>query len=79
MYAVEFQTSIKNGIVRIPKDYQNLYNVQDAQIFVISIEKQKKQVFDPKIFFNVANVNKADIDKYLSTRYNDWNDYLSEK
>jgi len=51
MYAVEFETTIKDGIVQIPEEYKDIYNQQKAQVFIISGDKPKSKVFNPKEFF----------------------------
>jgi hypothetical protein len=35
MYAVEFQASIENGIVRIPKQYQDIQDTKKATFIVM--------------------------------------------
>lgn len=41
MEAIEFQTTIKNGIVHIPKKYQALQKTANATI-IIMYDKRKK-------------------------------------
>ncbi len=41
MYAVEFETTIKDGIVQIPKEYKSIYNQEKAQVFIISADKPR--------------------------------------
>ena len=43
MYAVEFEASIKNGIVHIPDEYQELQKVSKAKFVVIYEKKEKEQ------------------------------------
>jgi len=71
MYAVEFEASIENGVVHIPKDYRNIYNQKKAHIFIIPIEKEKKE-FDPKEFFGAGKSSKNEIDEYLNSSLNEW-------
>lgn len=40
MYAVEFETKIKNGIVNIPKEYSDVYQSQ-ARVLVLVDEVVK--------------------------------------
>lgn len=42
MYAVEFQTDIKDGVVHIPKEYQDVLSNTKAT-FVVMYEVDKKQ------------------------------------
>jgi hypothetical protein len=35
MYAVEFQATIKNGIVRIPKEYKDLQEKREVRFFIM--------------------------------------------
>ena len=41
MYAVEFQAPIKNGVVHIPKQYQQLQDTKKAT-FVVMYESENK-------------------------------------
>jgi len=73
MYAIEFEASIKNGIVQIPKEYQEVYNQEKVQIFIISAEKpSSKKSFNPKEFYGVANISKEEIDEYLQNSRDEW-------
>ncbi len=72
MYAVEFEASIKNGIVHVPKKYQEVYNQEKAQIFIISADKPKSKPFNPKEFFGVADSSKEQIDEYLKDSRDEW-------
>lgn len=42
MYAVVFKANIKNGLVHIPKEYQELQEKKDATFFVL-IDNKKIQ------------------------------------
>jgi hypothetical protein len=53
MYAVEFQATIKNGIVRIPKEYKDLQEKREVRFFIMydsndkyrtNTEKRKKKM-----------------------------------
>jgi len=52
MYAVEFQATIENGIVHIPKEYKDLQEKRKVRFFIIyddsdkrtNIEKRKKKM-----------------------------------
>jgi len=35
MYAVEFDTSIKDGVIRIPKEYENVKENQNAKVIIL--------------------------------------------
>jgi len=35
MYAVEFETTIKNGIVHIPKEYKDLQEKQEVRFLIM--------------------------------------------
>jgi len=77
MYAIEFTTQIENGIVKIPKNYQNLSN-QNVQVFILPIKKPK-DTFNPRDFFGVTSFSKSEIDSYLQDSRDEWDDYLNEK
>jgi hypothetical protein len=73
MYAVEFHAPIENGVLCIPKEHQELYNIQDAQVFIIPINNTTQaKNFIPSDFFNLAHSSKSDIDKELSLVRNEW-------
>jgi hypothetical protein len=53
MYAVEFQATIENGIVRIPKEYKDLQEKREVRFFIMydsndkyrtNTEKRKKKM-----------------------------------
>ena len=80
MHAVEFQAPIKNGAVCLPKNYKNLYENQEVQVFIIPIKDKKvKHSFDPREFFGVAKISKDKVDQYLQSTKSEWDDYLDEK
>lgn len=78
MYAVEFETTIKDGIVQIPQKYKSIYNQQKAQVFIISPDKPKSKIFNPKEFFGVANSSKEEIDTYLQNSRDEWESSIEE-
>lgn len=43
MYAVEFETRIKDGIVRIPGELQNFYSADKAKIIIMVDEKYQNK------------------------------------
>ena len=47
MYAVEFQADIKNGVVRIPREYKNVLSDTKAT-FVVMYEEDKKQISEKR-------------------------------
>lgn len=53
MYAVEFETKIKNGIVNIPKEYSDIYQSQ-ARVLVLvdEVVKKTEEKKDYAVFFN---------------------------
>ena len=58
MYAVEFQAPVKNGLVRLPKNYQDLYESQEVQVFIVPIKKKQLEYsFDPRKFFGLAKAS----------------------
>jgi len=77
MYAIEFTTQIKKGMVKIPKIYHNLSN-QDVQVFIMPIKKPK-DTFNPREFFGVASFPKQEIDNYLQNSRDEWEHYLNEE
>ncbi len=73
MYAVEFEASIKDGVVHIPKDYHNLYENREVRVFIMPIKKfNKKDSFNPKDFFGVTNMSKYEIDDYIQLSKDEW-------
>lgn len=45
MYAVEFESNIKNGIIHIPDEYKNFYDNVYAKCFLVIDEtKQNPQI-----------------------------------
>lgn len=42
MYAVEFEAPIHNGIVKIPSEYSELYERQNAKFFVLLQDEHLK-------------------------------------
>jgi hypothetical protein len=77
MYAIEFTTQIKNGVVKIPKLYQNLSN-KNVQVFILPIKKPK-DTFNPREFFGVTSFSKQEIDDYLQNSRDEWDNYLNER
>ncbi len=74
MYAVEFEAPIKDGVVHIPKDYHNLYENREVRVFIIPIKEfNKKDSFNPKDFFGLGNVSKDEIDDYIQSSKDEWN------
>ncbi len=48
MYAVEFETDIKNGIVRIPKEYKDLQDKKRVKLFIVYDKNNNKKDFKRK-------------------------------
>ncbi|MCI0500489.1 MAG: hypothetical protein L0Y61_01925 [Epsilonproteobacteria bacterium] len=45
MYAVEFESNIKNGIIHVPDEYKSFYNNVYAKCFLVIDEtKQKPEI-----------------------------------
>ncbi len=73
MYAVEFEAPIKDGIVRIPKDYHNLYENRKVRVFIVPMKKINKKVpFNPKNFFGAGSIKKDEIDNYIQSSKDEW-------
>ncbi len=51
MNAIEFKAPIYNGIVQIPKEYQELYNKESVQVFIIPVNNTQPK---NKIKFGLA-------------------------
>lgn len=80
MYAVEFQAPIENGRVSIPKDYQDMYENQEVQVFIMPIKSDKREnLFNPRDYFGIAKKSKEGVDKYLKSSKNEWDNYINEK
>jgi len=71
MYAIEFETHIEDGIVRVPKKYSSLQS-SDAKIIILAMEPNNTKSFNPKDFFGKAKVSKEEIDTYLKASKNEW-------
>ncbi len=48
MYAVEFETDIKNGIVRIPKKFKDLQDKKSVKLFIVYDDNKNKNGFKRK-------------------------------
>jgi hypothetical protein len=71
MQTVQFSANIENGIVHIPKQYQE--PMRENKLFYVSIsEASKKGKFNPKTFFGAGNLSKLEIDKHLEKSSNKW-------
>ena len=44
MYAVEFEAPIKDGVVRIPKEYKDLQDKRRVKLFIVYDDKDIEQV-----------------------------------
>ncbi len=79
MYAVEFETNVNNRMIEIPSQYGKVRNGSIVKV-IIMVETDKsnnaKNKFNPIDFYNVIQVNKSEIDKYLCDSKNEWNDIL---
>ncbi len=51
MNAIEFKAPIHNGMVQIPKEYQELYNKESVQVFIIPVNNTQPK---SKIKFGLA-------------------------
>ncbi|WP_287601410.1 hypothetical protein [Thiothrix sp.] len=68
MHAIEFETDIENGMIRIPDIYRNLHKAH-ARIIVLTYETSPATtpvVFNPRAFFGVGRQSKLNIDTCLS-------------
>jgi hypothetical protein len=52
MYAVEFEAPIKDGVVYIPKEYQELQQASKAK-FVVMMEENKEHIKSDDIQFEL--------------------------
>ncbi len=48
MQAVEFETDIKNGIVRIPKEYKELQYKKNVKLLIVYVDNKNKNSFKRK-------------------------------
>ncbi len=67
MHAIEFETDIENGMIRIPDIYRNLHKAY-ARIIVLTHETSPATtpaVFNPRTFFGAGRQPKTAIDAYL--------------
>ncbi|UOG91262.1 MAG: hypothetical protein L3K52_13785 [Candidatus Thiothrix sulfatifontis] len=74
MYAIEFETDIENGMIRIPDIYRNLHKAH-ARIIVLTHETSPATtpaVFNPRAFFGAGRQPKAAIDAYLREAREGW-------
>lgn len=70
MYAIEFEAEIKNNVIHIPVDYQNL---NQAHVRVLTQTMQRAEVYNPKEFFGAGTQSKQDCDTYLAEARAGWN------
>jgi hypothetical protein len=72
MHAIEFETDIENGMIRIPDIYRNLHKAH-ARIIVLTHEAQPvATAFNPRAFFGVGRQPKMAIDAYLREAREGW-------
>jgi hypothetical protein len=71
MYAIEFETEIDNGVVRIPEAYPNLNKVH-AKVIIMTQDKPSSTPFNPRLYFGAANQTKQEIDAYLNSARDGW-------
>lgn len=72
MHAIEFETDIENGMIRIPDIYRNLHKIH-ARIIVLTHEAQPVVTgFNPRVFFGVGRQPKTAIDAYLKEAREGW-------
>ena len=69
--------SSNNYNIHIPEEYID----KEIEILILPFsykEKSYKQnnVFDPKVFYNVAKSTKEEIDTYLKNNKNEWDNYI---
>jgi hypothetical protein len=76
--AVEFETSIENGIVKIPKEYQKVLNEKKVQIFIIPTHESTRKIFNPREFYGVTHSSKKEIDTYLNHSKDEWESHTDE-
>ncbi len=80
MYAVEFETTIENGIVNIPKEYSSIYQSKakvlvlvDDAVKKVDAKKDYSAFFDDLRNRHIKVRSELDIDKLM----NEMNDGLS--
>lgn len=74
MHAIEFETDIENGMIRIPDIYRNLHKAH-ARIIVLTHETSlatTPAVSNPRAFFGVGRQPKTAIDAYLREAREGW-------
>lgn len=71
MYAIEFETDIEEGIVRIPQNLRSPGKIH-AKVIILTQAEQGERHFNPKEFYGVANESKEEIDAYLVKTRNEW-------
>jgi hypothetical protein len=76
MFALEFEASIANGVVRIPDHYQHILDHKKARFVVLVNDELSTQVkpasFDPRLFFGAANASKQSVDQFLLDSASNW-------
>jgi hypothetical protein len=71
MHAVEFESSIKNGLIQIPQNYKNLQEVSSVRLVVmydLEDEIDKKNLASLKTVDNLFNKFQIDLSDYKFNR-----------
>lgn len=61
MYAIEFNTSIRNGVIRIPAEHQELYEQQIAKIFIMIDGQQASEIVSQRSISDQIEKNGSDL------------------
>lgn len=67
MYAIEFNTSIHNGVIRIPAKYQELYEQQIAKIFIMIDAQQVNNIVIQGSLSDQIEKNESDLIDFFQT------------
>ncbi|MFA6144685.1 MAG: hypothetical protein WCW84_13030 [Sulfurimonas sp.] len=67
MYAIEFNTSIHNGVIRIPAEHQELYEQQIAKIFIMIDDQQANNIASQESVSDQIKKNGSDLIDFFQT------------
>jgi len=79
MKAIEFETTIRDGLIRVPSSYRNMKNTQ-AKVIVMVDENHETENYDKKLLLKIfSKANKTGLFNEISNsvswqqqQRNDW-------
>ena len=59
MYAVEFESKINNGILKIPSKYKRIAESDKVKVIILVENEKEKKLMHRSIFDNFLNMSKS--------------------